>query len=72
MAVSGPGGGGNTTKPNYIDVYETVVAGLSGTPTVGIAPHEVTFTDTSTGDIDTWSWDFDNDGTEDATVQNPV
>ncbi|NIQ88288.1 MAG: PKD domain-containing protein, partial [Deltaproteobacteria bacterium] len=24
------------------------------------------------GDVDTWSWDFDNDGTEDSTEQNPV
>ena len=29
------------------------------------------FTDQSSGDITSWSWDFDNDGTEDSTDQNP-
>ena len=31
----------------------------------------VNFTDESTGDINTWSWDFDNNGTEDSAEQNP-
>lgn len=31
----------------------------------------VNFTDQSTGDITTWSWDFDNNGTEDSAEQNP-
>ena len=36
----------------------------------GCAPLTVTFTDLSSGDIDTWSWDF-GDGNGDA-VQNPL
>jgi PKD repeat protein len=72
LSVSGPGGGGSTTKPNYIDIYDPAVADFSAAPTVGIAPLAVTFTDLSTGDVDTWSWDFDNDGTEDSTEQNPI
>ena len=31
----------------------------------------VNFTDQSAGDITTWSWDFDNNGTEDSAEQNP-
>jgi len=48
------------------------VANYSGTPTNGTAPLEVSFTDTSTGEITGWSWDFDNNGTEDSTDQNPT
>lgn len=39
----------------------------------GLAPLEVNFTDeTAGGDVASWSWDFDNDGTEDANEQNPT
>ncbi|NOR86120.1 MAG: Omp28-related outer membrane protein [Bacteroidales bacterium] len=39
----------------------------------GIAPLEVNFTDeTEGGVVATWSWDFDNDGTEDSDEQNPT
>lgn len=38
----------------------------------GLAPLEVNFTDeTVGGSVATWSWDFDNDGTEDSNEQNP-
>jgi PKD repeat protein len=48
------------------------VANFSGTPTTGTVPLAVSFTDTSTGEITGWSWDFDNNGTEDSTDQNPT
>jgi PKD repeat protein len=35
--------------------------------TTGIAPMAVWFTDLSMGDIDTWEWDFENDGVADST-----
>jgi len=39
----------------------------------GIAPLDVNFTDeTAGGDVAAWSWDFDNDGTEDSNEQNPT
>ncbi|MGH9891650.1 MAG: PKD domain-containing protein, partial [bacterium] len=37
-------------------------AGFNANPTSGTAPLTVTFTDTSTGNITTWSWSF-GDGT---------
>ncbi|TXB67068.1 PKD domain-containing protein [Vicingus serpentipes] len=30
------------------------------------------FTDASSAGVDTWNWDFDNDGTVDNTTQNPI
>ena len=49
-----------------------LVANFSSNPTIGTAPLEVSFTDTSTGEITGWSWDFDNNGTEDSSDQNPT
>jgi len=60
------------TKVDYITVTEPPVppiAAFSGTPTSGCAPLDVSFTDESTGDITSWSWDFGDGGT--STVQNP-
>jgi PKD repeat protein len=37
----------------------------------GTMPLAVQFTDSSSLDITSWSWDFDNDGTVDATTKNP-
>ena len=45
------------------------VAAFSGTPTSGCAPLQVNFTDASTGDITSWSWNFGDGGT--STAQNP-
>ncbi|MDF1544220.1 MAG: PKD domain-containing protein, partial [bacterium] len=45
------------------------VADFSGSPISGTEPLSVTFTDLSTGTIDTWSWTFGDGGT--STAQNP-
>ncbi len=47
------------------------IADFTATPTSGDAPLTVNFTDTSTGNVSSYSWDFDNDGTVDSTEQNP-
>lgn len=48
------------------------VAAFAATPTSGPAPLSVAFTDQSTGTIASWAWDFDNNGSVDATVRNPT
>ncbi|HEX2290271.1 MAG TPA: DNRLRE domain-containing protein, partial [Pseudonocardiaceae bacterium] len=62
--LSGTGGGGDPgpTPP---------IASFTASPTSGTAPLQVSFSDTSSGSPSSWAWDFDNDGTVDATVQHP-
>ncbi|MGE0142301.1 MAG: PKD domain-containing protein [Planctomycetota bacterium] len=59
------------TKSDYISV-DPIAADFSATPTMGAAPLIVNFTDTSTGLVTSWAWDFDNDGNVDSTLQNPT
>ncbi|MBN1460053.1 MAG: PKD domain-containing protein, partial [Armatimonadetes bacterium] len=62
-----------TTKEDYIAVSEPLppapTADFSASPTSGIAPLAVDFTDLSTGDPTSWSWEF-GDG-EISAGQNP-
>ncbi len=46
------------------------VADFSASPTSGVAPLAVTFTDNSSGNPTSWSWDFGDGGT--STEQNPT
>jgi PKD repeat protein len=46
-------------------------ARFSATPVTGSVPLGVQFIDRSVGRVDTWQWDFDNDGTVDSTIRNP-
>jgi PKD repeat protein len=55
--------GAHTTTP--------IVADFTANHTSGTAPLTVFFSDTSTGDVTQWEWDFNNDGTIDDTKQNP-
>ncbi len=48
------------------------VASLSGTPLAGPAPLSVQFTDTSSNEPTSWSWDFENDGIDDSDLANPT
>jgi trimeric autotransporter adhesin len=57
-----PLGGGGPVPPT---------ASFSAAPTSGTAPLAVSFTDSSSGNPDTWAWDFENDGTVDSAAQNP-
>lgn len=50
-------------------------AAFSAAPATGSAPLSVSFTDqtftSDPGGVLTWAWDFQNDGTDDAFIQNP-
>ena len=46
-----------------------LAAAFVGVPTSGAAPLTVQFADQSTGDIDTWAWDFGDEGT--SSERNP-
>jgi len=61
--------GDTKTKINYIQVDP--LASFTGTPTIGNAPLNVQFTDTSTGFPNNWSWEFNEDGVVDSNLQNP-
>ena len=61
--------GDTEVKINYIQVDP--LASFTGTPTLGDAPMNVQFTDTSTGFPNNWSWEFNEDGVVDSHLQNP-
>ncbi len=44
---------------------------FSASPLSGTAPLTVTFTDLSTGNPDSWEWDFEGDGVFDSAERNP-
>jgi PKD repeat protein len=75
LTVTGPGGSDDETKTDYINVSSAVpapVAEFSGSPRSAVEPPlTVTFTDESTGNITSWAWDFDNNGSVDSTEQSP-
>jgi len=73
LTVDGTYGGGTETKTGYIVVISPVVPTpyFSATPLSGEAPLTVSFTDLSTGIIDSWEWDF-GDGVGTSTSLNPT
>ena len=63
LTASNAGGSNTNTKTNYITVAASVpVPDFDANPASGLAPLNVAFTDRSTGDIDTWKYDFDGNG----------
>jgi PKD repeat protein len=62
----------NVRKLRVLRPDVCLAADFSATPTSGSTPLDVTFTDLSTGTIDTWEWDFDNDTLVDSTMRNPT
>jgi PKD repeat protein len=65
----------DSSSGNYWHAYKSIqgeppVADFSASPTSGSAPLAVSFSDSSTGNPTSWSWDF-GDGTS-STAQNPT
>jgi len=73
LIVANPAGSSTNTKTAYITVTSSPpTADFTATPTSGLAPLQVVFTDTSSGSPTSWAWDFDNNGSTDSTGQNPT
>jgi PKD repeat protein len=70
LTVSGPGGSDTEAKPGYITVYEAVEAEFTASPTSGLVPLPVTFTNASTGDYTDSLWAFGDGGT--STEEDPI
>jgi len=52
--------------------FDAPIADFSVAPGVGQVPLSVNFNDLSTGSPQFWSWDFDGDGTDESSDQNPT
>ncbi|OPZ45103.1 MAG: PKD domain protein [Euryarchaeota archaeon ADurb.BinA087] len=73
LTATNTGGSNTTVRTNYINVTTVPpVANFTANKTSGGAPLTVQFTDLSTGSPTSWAWDFQNDGSTDSTVKNPV
>ena len=67
LIITGVAGSDTIVKTDYINVYPPApVADFSASPTYGEAPLLVNFSDLSSGEIDTWNWDF-GDGASSST-----
>lgn len=62
----------NDVLVSFLDETSGVLAGFTASTNRGAVPLAVAFTDNSSGDPTSWSWDFDNDGTFDSTERNPT
>ncbi len=75
LNVSGPGGSSSDVLTIVVEedeVAEPPIAAFDADPETGTAPLTVSFTDESTGDITSYAWDFNGDGSTDSTAQNPT
>lgn len=62
LAIDGSGGPGSVTFTNLIAIYEAVIADFDADPRGGTGPLAVNFTNLSSGDYLTCSWDFGDGG----------
>ena len=63
-------GSSTKTRTNYIAGYQPLIAEFFGSPTSGIRPLTVWFTDQSLGSPVSWLWNFGDGGT--SALQNPA
>ena len=72
LIALGPGGQSEVTKTiTAINPPDAPVANFSSDPTSGDAPLSVSFTNTTSGDVTGYVWDFNFDGQPDSTDTNP-
>ena len=72
MLMSGDLVGCSTNPLNLIVPFAPhPEAQFEASPTTGVVPVTVQFTDLSSSDVDTWEWDLNGDGIIDSTLQNP-
>ena len=72
LIVIGPGGQSETTKTvSASNPPNAPVASFSASPESGDAPLTVSFTNSTTGDVTGYVWDFNSDGQPDNTETNP-
>ena len=75
LTLTGLGPSANSIRTNYIVVSSASSApsaSFTGSPTSGTEPLLVTFTDTSTGNISSRSWDFGDTTTTNVTTNSVV
>jgi PKD repeat protein len=71
LKIKGPGSESNFTRTDYITVFTPPVAAFSASPTRGVPPLIVEFTNLSSGDYDECLWDF-GDGMRESYCGNPT
>lgn len=69
LTVTNSSGTFTTEKPNYVKVGTLPIARFHADEIQGIAPLKVHFVDESTGDPDSWVWEFGDGNT--STAQSP-
>lgn len=70
VSLTVTGSGGSTTATQSVTVSTGApVANFSATPVTGVAPLAVNFSDSSSGNVNSWSWQFGDGGT--SSAQNP-
>ncbi len=70
LTVTNIAGSNSTTRTVIATDRPWIAANFTANVTSGVAPLAVRFTDTSTGPVKTWAWEFGDGGT--STEQNPV